>query len=77
MQIVTRKLDAATNGPEYFAICTEQEKIELGYVWEFRVFQNGYCVRTGMSKIKDHAELIRYIESGLNRLEWEAIHGKP
>jgi hypothetical protein len=77
MKIVTRKLDAATNGPEEFAVLTEQEKLELGYVWEYNVYRNGYCVRTGMSKIKDRAELIRYIESGKNRLEWEAIHGKP
>lgn len=77
MRIETRKLDKDTNGPDYFAIMSEAEFVELGYVWEYAVFDGDYCVRAGASRIKDEAELRAYLESGMNRLEWEAIHGKP
>lgn len=77
MDIQTRKLDPNMHGPNYFGVMSEQEMIELGYVWDFSVFQGGYCVRAGMSRIKDEATLRLYIESGMNRIDWEELHGKP
>jgi hypothetical protein len=76
VKIETRKLDKDMNGPDYFAIASEAEFVHMGYVWEFRVYSGDYCVRAGASKIKDEAKLREYLESGMNRLEWEAIHGK-
>lgn len=72
MKIVARKLDKNMNGPQNFAIGSEQELIEHGYVWDYNVFQNGNCVRTGYSKIETLEELEAYIRSGLSRLDWEA-----
>lgn len=74
MEIVTRKLDPNMAGPSYFAVTTEQQLLEEGYVWEFNCFQGGYCVRTGVSKIKEEKELVAYLESGMSRLEWETSH---
>lgn len=76
MEIKLRKLDNEMHGPEVFAVCTEQELIELGYVWEFYVFRGGWCIRTGYSKIKTEQEVRAYIASDMNRLEWEAMHGE-
>lgn len=77
MKIVFRKLNPDMNGPKEFAVLTEQELIEHGYVWDYDVFNgSGMCVRTGVSKIKDRSKLVLYLKSGMNRLEWEAIHGK-
>jgi hypothetical protein len=74
MKIVTRKLDKNMNGPKEFAVLTEQELIELGYVWDYNVYSGGLCVRTGTSKIKDEAELREFIASGMTRFEWEDLH---
>lgn len=77
MKIVTRKLSKDINGPDFFAVLTEPEFIELGYVWEFQVFDgSGMCVRAGLSKIKSEEKLRFYLNSGMNRLDWEALHGK-
>jgi hypothetical protein len=76
VKIVVRKLDKDMNGPDYFAMLSEAEFIELGYVWEYACYYgNGVCFRAGASKIKDEAKLRRYLESGMNRLDWEALHG--
>lgn len=76
MKTIVRKLDPNMHGPNYFAVLTEQEMIELGYVYEFHVFNDeGLCVRTGLSKIKTEIKLWHYIDSGMNRIEWEALHG--
>jgi len=78
MRIVIRKLDQNMQAPKEFAVLSEQEMLEHGYIWEYDVYNGaGMCVRSGMSKIKDEAELRRFLDSGMNRLEWEAIHGKP
>lgn len=77
MKTVVRKLDKNMHGPKDFAVLTEQEMIDHGYVWEYDVYNgSGLCVRAGMSKIKDEAKLREFLESGMNRLDWEAIHGK-
>jgi hypothetical protein len=77
VKIETHKLDKDMNGPNEFAIVSEQRLIEMGYVWAFWVTNdNGEGIRVGVSKIKDEAKLRRYIESGMNRIDWEAIHGK-
>lgn len=76
MKTVVRKLDKNMHGPSYFAVVTEQELIELGYVWEYNVFDDaGMCVRTGVSKIKTEIKLWYYIDSGMSRVDWEALHG--
>lgn len=72
MNIVARKLDKDMQGPEIFAVLTEQEKIEYGYVWEYSVFDgSGMCIRNGISSIKDLDELTAFIESGLSRVDWD------
>lgn len=76
MEFIIRKLDNDMTGPNEFAIVSEQRLIEMGYVWVFWGLQNGTCMRVGTSKIKDEAKLREYLASGMNRVEWEAIHGK-
>lgn len=75
MKIAARKLDANMHGPKEFAVVTEQELIQHGYVWDYNVFNGaGQCVRTGYSKIESQAELLEYLTSGMGRLEWESRH---
>lgn len=76
MKIVAKKLDMDMHGPDYFGIMPEQAFIELGYVWNYEVYDEyGTCVRGGLSKIQNFPKLREYILSGMGRLEWEAIHG--
>lgn len=75
MRIVLRKLSNDTHGPDIEAVCSEQELIAEGYVWDFSVINDsGLWVRTGYSKIETEAEIRAYIVSGMNRMEWEAMH---
>ena len=75
MRLVTRKFDKDMHGPKQFAVLTEQECLEHGYVWDYDVFNGaGQCVRSGMSKIESETELLEFLNSGLSRPEWESRH---
>jgi hypothetical protein len=76
VKIVVRKLDKDTHGPDDFGMVSEQEFIEWGYVWHYEVYDgSGMCFRAGASKIRNYDKLREYLLSGMNRLDWEAIHG--
>ena len=74
MEIKLRKLDSETTGPNEFAVSSEQELMEYGYVWDYTVFHGGLAVRTGYSNLKTESEVRAFIVSGLSRMEWEAMH---